>query len=197
MFNSIKGLLTKKELAAICVDTGSLEWKILMPSKMIEKMGAVNSEVKVFLWLHHHEDIMALYGFSSESERTLFLDLIKVNGVGPKQALRILSGISADELRLALENNDLAKIKTAPGIGQKTAQKILLALQGKLTSSSDFDNAEKNRAFSELIDGLTDMGFDKKKVASCVSEIVKKRKAENALLDEADIFREAIVALSS
>ena len=140
---------------------------------------------------------MSLFGFYSEEERKLFLELIKISGIGPKNGIRILSSISAEGFVKALESDDVALLSSLPGIGKKTAQKIILALRGKLLSD-DSEN-EKDNPYRELAASLSDMGFDHKAALKAVKEISVNKDLSDLGPDEKEkeIFRRAIVSLSS
>ena len=132
MFNSLRGIITDKQKESVCLLYGGLEWEISVPATDIAELPPVGEESRVFTWLYHREDQMKLYGFSGEKRRATFLELIKVEGVGPKGALKIMGGIGQEELEKALEAEDLSRLEAVPGLGKKTAQKMILALKGKL-----------------------------------------------------------------
>jgi Holliday junction DNA helicase RuvA len=155
---------------------------------------ALNGECRVFTWLYHHDDQMRLFGFASERRRAAFLELLKVEGIGPKAALKILSGISLDELEKALENGDVTRLEAVPGLGKKTAQKMILALKGKLVQR---DISVPSSPYNDLVEALAAMGYDRRTAAEALS------KADSSVgnnLPEKEreklIFQEAIVFLS-
>jgi len=213
MFNSLSGTITAKLPAALYLENSGIEWDLMVPSLSLDAFGPVGSEARVYTWLYHREDQMRLFGFATVRERELFVDLMKVDGIGPKQAIKILSSISASELEKALDGEDLGKLESAPGIGKKTAQKMILALKGKLTHDPDAGRArgtEKKGPHEDIIVALAGMGFDRKAAATAVETIVGElaRAAATDSIDtgspsrnthetEQEIFRRAIVALSS
>jgi len=139
---------------------------------------------------------MKLFGFASVTERSLFLDLLKVSGVGPKLALKALSGMRHQEFAGALEAGDAARLSKVPGVGLKTAQKIILALQGKLILEEGATGAS---ATGELIASLAEMGFDRRQV----EKVIKDLENDPGLvgLDPAErerkLFQLALVRLSA
>ena len=139
---------------------------------------------------------MVLFGFSEEGERDIFLELIKVSGIGPRQALKILSGISAEEIVRLIETEDAAALSRLPGIGKKTAGKIILALRGNLTPPEE---EETSSGFAELVNALVDMGFDRKGAQKTVAHIAGSDEITSIPQKEREheIFRRAIVALST
>lgn len=196
MFNRILGTLTGRSNDSIYVLTGGIEWDISVPSRTLRLFGESGSEVEVFVWLHHYEDGMRLFGFPSAHERSLFLELTKVEGIGPRQALKILSGISPEELTRALDTQDLAALKSIPGVGPKLAQKMVLALKGKLVESGeDLPAGGTKSAFSDVVNSLADMGFDRKAAEAAV-KLHGAGQIPNPE-SEKDVFRKALLELST
>ena len=201
MFNSISGTITHKGTAVIYLENNGIEWEIHVSSKSISLLPSSGSSARIITYLHVREDNVTLYGFYDEKERTLFFELIKINGIGPKQALKILSGISADDFITALDSENVSLLSTLPGIGQKTAQKIVLAMRGKLLKESALDGAGTASAspYSDIIKALTDMGFDFRKASKTVEDIAKESDIKNLDIAEKEkiILKKAIIALSS
>ena len=156
MFNSISGTLTGKTAESIYIETNGIEWEVFVSALSADRFGTAGSTVRVYTWLYHREDQMRLFGFLTPAERSLFLDLTKVDGIGPKQALKILSGLDSGALEAALEAGDVARLQSIPGIGKKTAQKMVLALKGQLTGLHDTGRAEtaKKSEFEDIITAL-------------------------------------------
>jgi len=195
MFNSIRGTVAGKSDEAAFLLTGGVEWEIAMPATDIGLLPDSGGECRVFTWMYHREDAVRLFGFADEARRNTFLELLKVEGIGPKGALRIMGGIGQEELERALESGDLARLEAVPGLGKKTAQKMLLALKGKLVQAPAL--AAKTSQYSDLVDALAEMGYDKRAAADAVA------KAEAGLPPELSggekeklLFRNAIVHLS-
>jgi Holliday junction DNA helicase RuvA len=207
MFNSISGTITEKTASSIFIETGGIEWDIMVPALSLDAFGTVGSAARAFIWLYHREDQMRLFGFSSARERELFLDLMKVEGIGPKQAIKILSSITVPELEKALDGEDLARLESAPGIGKKTAQKMILALKGKLTHVDDTRGrraGERKTEHEDIVTALAGMGFDRKAAIDAVENAAADIRSTadgsvpaNVRDIEQEIFRRAIVALSS
>lgn len=201
MFNSITGMLTGKTLESVYIETLGIEWEIFVSALALDSLGVIGKEVKVYTWMYHREDQMRLFGFPSQAERSLFLDLTKVDGIGPRQAIKIMSGLPAGALEQALEEGDLDKLQRAPGVGKKTAQKMILALKGKLTSSAESNVKGQGRERSEyedIVNALTEMGFERRLVLVQVETIAEDLKlhGKNPKENEQELFRKAIVALS-
>ncbi|GBU27259.1 Holliday junction DNA helicase RuvA [Treponema sp. R8-4-B8] len=193
MFNSIRGIVSGKGGEAVFVLSGDIEWEIAMPINDIQTLPQ-NGECRVFTWLYHRDDQMKLFGFNNESRRNTFLELIKVEGIGPKGAIKIMGGISQDDLERALENGDIARLEAVPGLGKKTAQKMLLSLKGKLVQMQPLDIVSP---YNELVEALVGMGYDRRQAAQALA------KAESSITsdlpaDEKEklIFKEAVLSLS-
>ncbi|MCR4823068.1 MAG: Holliday junction branch migration protein RuvA [Treponema sp.] len=137
MFNSLTGIITGKFPQKLFLDVNGVEWDLIVPDTTLDDLPKLGEKARVFTWLQHTDSAMALYGFASSKDRDLFFDLNKVDGVGPKSAVKIMSSIQRDQLIASLENGDLAALEKIPGLGKKTAQKMLLALKGKLTLDED------------------------------------------------------------
>ena len=194
MFNSIRGLLSAKGTESIYVLSGDIEWEIAMPANDIQEL-SMNSECRILTWLYHREDQMRLFGFFNERRRNTFLEILKVDGIGPKGALKIMSGINQDDLENALENGDLARLEAVPGLGKKTAQKMLLSLKGKLVHSGAMGAAFS--PYNDLVEALAAMGYDRRQAAEALA------KAETGVSPglssaekEKQLFQEAIVLLN-
>jgi len=193
MFNSIRGIVSEKGSEAVFILSGDIEWEIAMPVNDIKTL-SLNCECRVFTWLYHRDDQMKLFGFCNERRRNTFLELIKVEGIGPKGAVKIMGGISQDDLERALENGDLARLEAVPGLGKKTAQKMLLSLKGKLVQ---MQTVEIVSPYNELVEALVGMGYDRRQAAQALA------KAESSITsdlpaDEKEklIFKEAVLSLS-
>jgi Holliday junction DNA helicase RuvA len=197
MFNSIRGTVTEKLADSLRIETGGVEWDISCPALDMEAFPGPGEQGVVFTWLYHREDQMKLFGFSGERRRATFLELLKVEGVGPKGALRIMGGIAQDDLEAALENEDIARLEAVPGLGKKTAQKMILALRGKLAAAVS-PATEAALPYGELAAALAEMGYDKKQAAEALAKADAELEVSVKGADrEQRLFREAIVLLSN
>jgi Holliday junction DNA helicase RuvA len=194
MFNSIQGIVTGKLPDTLYILTGGVEWDITVPGTDLSRF-PVGEEGRVFLWLYHREDQMKLYGFADEVRRRTFLEFLKVEGIGPKGAIKIMGGINQEELEKALETGDLNRLEAVPGLGKKTAQKMLLALKGKLALSEAVSPAAS--AYSELVEALAGMGYDRR---AAVSALARAEETLEPGLSPAEkeqrLFKQALVYLS-
>jgi len=197
MWNSLSGEITRKGLEQIFLQSGDLEWEIAMGRFSLEALPPVGQRAKIYVWLQHTEDLMRLFGFASVTERVLFLDLLKVSGVGPKLALKVLSGMKHQELVAVLEAGDAGRLSKVPGVGLKTAQKIILALQGKLVLEES--SGPGTNPTGELIAALAEMGFDRRQVDKVVKDLENDPSVAGlgAVERERQLFQLALVRLST
>lgn len=144
MINYIIGEITYVEDNRIVVEANSMGFQIYVPSNVIQR-STVGEKVKIYTFMSVKEDDISLYGFRSMDDLKIFKLLLGVNGVGPKAALGVLSALSADELRFAVLADDAAAISKAPGIGKKTAQKLILELKDKFHLQDAFEQKLHNK----------------------------------------------------
>lgn len=144
MISFIRGVVADVTETAVIVEAGNLGYEIFMTGTAIERASRIGREIKIYTYFHVREDAMQLYGFLTKDDLKMFKLLLGVNGIGPKAALGVMSGISADELRFAVLSDDVKTISRAPGIGRKTAQKLILELKDKLSLEDAFEQKLAN-----------------------------------------------------
>ena len=132
MIASIRGTLLFVGVDHAVVETGGVGFMIYAPRNVLGSLGEIGGAVSLYTHLHIREDLLALYGFATSDQRHLFETLLSVSGVGPKVALSMLSAAAPDELRVAISSGDTARLARVPGIGKKTAERLVLELRGKL-----------------------------------------------------------------
>ena len=205
MFNSITGIITGKFPKQLFIENNGIEWDICVPDSNLDMLGVVGSEAKVYTYLQHTDMIMCLYGFASADERSLFLDLLKVDGVGPKGALKIMSSVSSGRLMEVLENGDMEMLEKIPGVGKKTAGKMMLTLKGKLKISENSGAVVRVAAaapYADVVKSLASMGYDKRTVEQKVAQLVEELSKEAGFTEKSQkeredlLFRRAIVSLA-
>jgi Holliday junction DNA helicase RuvA len=201
MFNSLSGTLTAKFQRTIYLETGGVEWEIAVPDSALDALPHIGERARVYTWLYHREDQMSLFGFPSPEDRLLFLDLLKVDGIGAKGALKIMSSISSEQLRKAIDDEELARLEAVSGIGKKTAQKMMLALKGKLTFSQTA-KADEIKPWHDIVSALADMGYDRRDAEAVVTRLDGKLSADAGFAamtreaKEETLFRRAITELA-
>ncbi len=149
MYSYIKGILTDMEEDLIVVEAGGIGYNIYTTGQTFNYLPSVGEEVKIYTYLHIREDAMILYGFLTKDDLRVFKLLIGVNGIGPKGALAILSVMTTDDLRFAVLGDDAKAISKAPGIGAKTAQRLILELKDKLSLEDAFEQKLANTQMKE------------------------------------------------
>ncbi len=132
MIGHLRGQLLRKQPQELLVDVGGVGYRVSIPLSTYYRLGEPGSAVALHVHTHVREDALALYGFLTPTEQTLFERLMAVSGVGPKLALAILSGIETDELVGALAASDLARLTRIPGVGKKTAERLVLELKDRV-----------------------------------------------------------------
>lgn len=132
MFSYIKGPLTETWADSIVVESGGIGWSIQVPLSVLERLPRTGEEVKIYTSFQVSENAVALYGFLTRQDLKMFGQLLSVSGIGPKAALGILSTLQPDDLRLAILSEDARAISRAPGVGPKTARRVILDLKDKI-----------------------------------------------------------------
>jgi len=132
MITSVRGILLFVGVDYAVVETGGVGLMIYAPRNVLGALGEIGGEVRSYTHLHIREDLLALYGFASPDQRHLFETLLGISGIGPKVALSLLSSAPPDELRATIAGGDTTRLSRIPGIGKKTAERLVLELRGKL-----------------------------------------------------------------
>ena len=198
MFNSISGTISGKFPKQIFIDNNGLEFDIMMPDSNLEMMGNVGDQGRVYTYLQHTDAIMQLFGFASDDERTVFLDLLKVDGIGPKAAIKIMSSVSSGRLMDVLEKGDVEMLEKIPGVGKKTAGKMLLQLKGKLKlRETTTVSVAKPTAYSDVIQSLVSMGYDKRVVEQKVAQLDSMLEADSSFASKTQQEKEEILFSST
>ena len=135
MIAHLTGQLIQKQPNSVIVETrGGVGYELTVPLSTFYELGELGSEISLKAYTHVREDTLQLYGFYTEREKQIFLHLTSVTGIGPKLAITLLSGMSADEVVRAIRSSDLARLVAVPGVGRKTAERLVLELRDKVAS---------------------------------------------------------------
>ncbi len=199
MITYIKGELTEINDSNIIVECYGVGYEIMVPASIIPELPRIGDNVKIYTYQYVREDILDLYGFLTKDDLKIFKLLITVNGIGPKGALSILSVIRPDDLRLYVLSDDVKAIQRAPGIGGKTAQKLIIELKDKLSLSDvidkSFDNAivspVAGNARDEAIEALVSLGYSSSEAIRAVRDIPSGNDMDSEML-----LREALKKLA-
>ncbi|HEY6120358.1 MAG TPA: Holliday junction branch migration protein RuvA [Pyrinomonadaceae bacterium] len=136
MIAHLSGTLLSKQATAVILDVGGVGYEVSIPLSTFYDLAEPGSEVQLRIYTHVREDALQLYGFKTARERELFLRLISVSGIGPKLGITLLSGMSADEMIASIRTNNLARLTLIPGVGRKTAERLVMELRDKVASLS-------------------------------------------------------------
>jgi len=190
----IRGTLLRKGPQEAVVDVGGVGYRITIPLSTFYRVGEPGGEVTLLTHTHVREDALALFGFLTSVEQALFERLIAVSGVGPKLAISVLSGIEAPELVAALRASDVARLTRIPGVGKKTAERLVVELKDKMNDlpSADIQPPATSPAADDLISALLHLGYSRPEA---------ERGVERALRDHdgarfEDLLRFALQAVS-
>ena len=153
MISYIRGILAEKEEDQIVVEASSIGYEIHVPLSFLEELPPVGEEVRIYTYLQVKEDALNLFGFRSRQDLKMFKQLLGVNGIGPKGALGLLSAMRPDDLRLAVISGDAKAISATPGIGKKTAEKLILELKDKLNIEDMLEHAAHGGDSEDLASG--------------------------------------------
>lgn len=161
MIASLRGEIRLRGPDFLVIDVGGVGFRVQVPPSALEELGDVGDTVRLYTHLHVRDDALALYGFPTPEQLELFEALLGVSGVGPRLALSILSSTSADALRLAIQQEDVELLTRVPGVGRKTASRLILELKGKidLTRLGLPGRIPVPPEQAELLDVLTNLGY--------------------------------------
>jgi Holliday junction DNA helicase RuvA len=160
MIAGVKGIIEAVGSNWVIVDVGGISFQVFLPTSTLADLGSIGQGTKLHTHLHVREDNLTLFGFGSAKELALFETLITVKGIGPKLGLAMLSALEAEQLVMAIAGGDFNLLSTVPGIGKKTAERIVLELKDKIGGSwaltHNFEYAQGN---SEVVEALTSLGY--------------------------------------
>ncbi len=179
MYAYIKGELTEIHTDHIVLEAGGIGYQIFIPGQTLQNLPPLREEMKVYTYLYIREDAMILYGFLTRDDLELFCKLISVSGIGPKGGLSILSALDADDLRFAILSGDAKAIARAPGIGAKTAQRVILELKDKMSLEDAFEKkaqhvsetAAEPSVKQDAVMALTALGYSSTESLKAVSKV--------------------------
>jgi Holliday junction DNA helicase RuvA len=181
MIAHIRGLLVNKNPTTIVIEAGGVGFFVRIPLSSYRALGEVGEQIKILCYLHSREDSLQLYGFATEQERELFQLLISVSGIGPRTAQGILSGISVVDFQKALLNHDLVSLTSAPGVGRKTAERLILELKDKV-SEVQIDRetipAFGSSSGEESVLALVSLGYNRSKAQQLVQRVIQETDAK-------------------
>ncbi|MDD3840896.1 MAG: Holliday junction branch migration protein RuvA [Clostridia bacterium] len=177
MFAYINGKLEVINDDNVVVDVNGIGYRIFVSSYSLSRIGKIGEQIKLYTYLHVKEDALTVFGFSSKQELMLFEKLISVNRVGPKIALNFLSTLSPDQIIMAITSNDLKTLTSLPGVGKKTAQRIMLELKDKLdmidlndNNASGLENVNQSHC-QEAVQALVNLGYSQNDARKMIDDV--------------------------
>jgi Holliday junction DNA helicase RuvA len=173
MIYSIFGKLALKDGSFVVVETGGVGMKLFASKQTVEALPPIGTEVKFFCHLHVREDALDLFGFTSPEELEFFEMLISVSGVGPKSALSILDIAQLDELSAAIKEGRPDLLTRAAGIGRKTAERVIIELRTKVSSSKSGAVVEKMQTDSDLVEALMSLGYHRDQARAALAKVAE------------------------
>ncbi|HEU4434545.1 MAG TPA: Holliday junction branch migration protein RuvA [Pyrinomonadaceae bacterium] len=200
MIAHLSGTLLSKQATSVIVDVSGVGYEVNIPLSTFYDLEDTGSRVQLRIYTHVKEDALQLYGFKTARERELFINFISVSGIGPKLGIALLSGMSADELIASIKSNNLARLTLIPGVGKKTAERLIVDLREKMAALSTSyleqepgarpEAAEASSADSvrsEALSGLMNLGYQRSAAEKAV---------DSALSEGGDITVESILKRS-
>ncbi|HKG13441.1 MAG TPA: Holliday junction branch migration protein RuvA [Pyrinomonadaceae bacterium] len=186
MISHLSGTLLAKHATSVIVDVGGVGYEVTIPVTTFYDLGEPNSPVRLNVYTHVREDALQLFGFRTLRERGLFTLLISVSGIGPKSAVAMLSGMSADEIVTAIRTNNYARLTSIPGVGRKTAERLVIELRDKMAALSSpaleqeiaaggVAAAQSEDALREdTLAALTQLGFPKPAAEKAITSAIQE-----------------------
>jgi len=181
MIAYLSGTLLEKTANSIIIDVGGVGYDVGIPLSTFYDLGEVGDPVQLRIYTHVREDAIQLFGFSTERERDLYLKLISVQGVGAKSGITMLSGMNADEIIDAIRKDNLAKLIAIPGVGRKTAERLVIELRDKVgelsaaaaaaNTGSGLKTAGESDAFDDALSALVNLGYQRNAAEKAIQDI--------------------------
>jgi Holliday junction DNA helicase RuvA len=187
MIDSITGIIKSKSPSELIGSNGGFVFNINICIKDFEVVGELGSEITILTYLNVKEDLLELYGFIDENRRNIFLKLIQVSGIGPKTAIGLLSNITVESFKQNILSEDHNSLSLIPGIGPKTAKRIIIELKEKISSTSSNKTSINSNKFSydELFTAIASLGYKKNQIDKAIQRLFADSDAENIQIEDA------------
>ncbi len=189
MIACLNGLLLEKTPPYVVLDCGGVGYELEVPMSTLYQLPELGEKLRLLTHMVVREDAQLLYGFASKQEKDTFRQLLKVNGIGAKSALAILSGVSIDDLTEAVASQDVALLTRVPGVGKKTAERLLLELKGKFDLSGTGADGGVKSAKQDVLNALLALGYNEREVSASVKSLDKD-------IDVSEGIKQALKSLS-
>jgi len=191
----LRGILLDKHPNQAIIETGGVGYDVTISVPTFSEMSQVGTEISLHIYTHVREDALALYGFGRPEEKQLFEKLLTVSGIGPKLAITILSGMAADEMSRAIRANDVARLTKIPGIGKKTAERMVLELRDKLPphgAEAVTEIPSLTAVQEDVLSALTNLGYQRPLAEKAVATVFRNGKSGPF----ETMFRDALAVLA-
>ena len=189
MISYLKGKLVYKGENSILIETSDIGYQVLVSLTTLAKMPSIGEELKIFTHMNVKEDGITLFGFFTKEEQEMFLKLLSVGGVGPKGALGFLSELSPQQIVMAIISGDSKTLSKAPGVGKKTAERVILELKDKCKTQDgmaqeyiDLGNSQEGDPTFEAMEAMTALGYSQSEAAKAIGQIAKEGMTTEAIL---------------
>ena len=198
MIAHLKGKLTYKSPIEIAIDVNGVGYQVFVPLSTFYALPELKEDVFLDIHTHMREESLKLFGFYTTDEKRIFEKLIAINKVGPKLALTILSGMSPAELFTAIDSNDIGQLSTIPGIGRKTAERLILEMRDKmdgisLDSDIKKDSIPQNGLFDDALSALVNLGYKKNQAEQTLKKVYPEGEVGDSI---EDIIKKSLNLLS-
>ena len=198
MIAHLKGKLTYKSPIEIAIDVNGIGYQVFVPLSTFYALPELEEDVFLDIHTHMREESLKLFGFYTTDEKKIFEKLIAINKVGPKLALTILSGMSPAELFSTIDANDIGKLSTVPGIGRKTAERLILEMRDKmdgisLNSEIKRDSISQNGLFDDALSALVNLGYKKNQAEQTLKKVYPEGETGESI---EDIIKKSLNLLS-
>ena len=179
MIAFLSGKLLEKQANTVIVDVAGVGYEVTVPLSTYYELGEIGSDIRLRIYTHVREDAIQLFGFKTNRERDLYLKLISVQGIGAKSGISLLSGMSADEIILALRTEDLARLTSIPGVGRKTAERLVIELRDKVSDvagaagTSPTGAVAVDEVFDDALSALVNLGYQRNLAEKALKQTVQ------------------------
>lgn len=186
MIAYLSGKILEKEANTVIIDVGGIGYEATIPLSTFYELGEIGDDVSLRIFTYVREDTLQLFGFKTLQERELFLKLITVSGIGPKAGISMLSGMNSDEIIAAIRTDNLARLTSIPGIGKKTAERLVIELRDKVAALASIPSENKsistdgqlpastNEIYDDAISALVNLGYQRNSAEKAVNKAVQE-----------------------
>ena len=182
MISFLSGKILEKNANTVIVDVNGVGYDVTVPLSTFYDLGEEGDDVSLRIYTYVREDTLQLFGFNTSREKALYLKLLSVQGIGAKSGIAMLSGMNADEIMLAIKTDDIARLTSIPGVGKKTAERIVIELRDKLDdlgvetlpTTPEDDTQSGNQAFDDALSALVNLGYQPKAAKKALNKAVEE-----------------------